>query len=207
MLITDLIVKLRNQIGDNDPTDYRITDSEMTDILNNAASEYSRMKSYVKFYEVPYDNSVNVYSLPTDCFKVKSVQFKNYPSTKINFIDNLDQIILEDSFDVQSETLKITYFRFFSPEEIIDREVDVFLIYAEALCYKLLSAKTADLIKFSTGEKTVDESLISAKYLELYECTAKKFKHRMIKAYGRRANNPEDNLDYDLPYPPLGETP
>lgn len=205
--IDELIGKLRSQIGDNDPADFYITDDEMTTILTNAASEYSRIKSYIKIDESQtYDKSENIYPLPIDSYKVKEVKLKI--SNKIlNFIDNLDQIILLDEPDVQPETLKITYSRYFSPTQILDKEIDLYLLYAEALCYKLLSTKSAELIKFSTGEKSVDESGISEKYLDLYECTEKKFRSKAIKAYGRRADYKKDKFDYTLAYPPEGESP
>jgi hypothetical protein len=70
-----------------------------------------------------------------------------------------------------------------------------------------MASKTAELIKFSTGEKIVDESLISEKYLKLFKETEKVFKSRVIKAYGKRANSVLENLDYNLKYPTMGETP
>lgn len=204
MQFTDLLKEMRNQIGDNDPLEPNITDEELTRILNTSSSEYSRLKNYLKFFEIPYNPEENVYNLPLDSFKVKEVRLDG---TKINFIDNLNQIILYDSLYVDSGTLKITYSKYFKPEEIDEREIDIFLLYAEALCYKLMASKSAELIKFSTGEKTVDESGISKRYLELYKNANKDFKNRIVKAYGRRADNIKENLDYGLPYPTMGETP
>lgn len=207
MVIADLITRLRSQIGDEDATDYNITDIQLDTILKNAASEYSRIKSYLKIDATQtYDKATQIYPLPADSYKVKEVLLKT-ANLYLKFIDNLDQIILLNLPDVQPEILNITYSRYFSPEEIIDREIDLYLLYAEALCYKLMATKSADLIKFSTGEKMVDESGLSEKYMSLYECTEMKFRNRAIKAYGTRANYPRENYNYTLPYPPEGENP
>lgn len=205
--IEELIKELRNVIGDNNLEEPNITDSELTTILNNSAKEYSRIKDYIKIYETEFDKDEEFYDLPNDSYKVKKVAMKDLPNYKLNYIDNLDQIILESFPDVDSGTLRITYSKYFSPEEIDERELDLFLLFAEALCYKLMASKTAELIKFSTGEKMVDESLISKKYLELYQSTEKNFRKKAIKAYGKRANNLKPVMDYDLPYPMPGENP
>lgn len=205
--LSELITELRNIIGDTNIIEPNISDSEMKTILNNSAREYSRIKNYISFTEIPYDKDANIYNMPRDSYKVKSVIIKEMPNLKLNFIDNLNQIILEDDLYVDSGTLKITYSRYFSPEEIDEKEIDLYLLFAEALCYKLMASKTADLIKFSSGEKMVDESGISKKYLELFQDTEKRFRKKVIKAYGRRANNIKENLDYSLPWPPKGETP
>lgn len=206
MLMQDLILELRNIIGDTDTVEPNITDSEMKTILNSSANVYSRIKNIISRIEMPYDKTEDIYDLPSDAYKTKSVVLKgqNY---SLSFTDNLHQIILNELPDVDSETLKITYSRYFSPEEIDQRELDIYFIYAEALCYKLMASKTADLIKFSTGEKTVDESGISEKYLDLYKFTEKKFKQKAIKSFGKRVNNIMENLNYDLPYPVEGENP
>lgn len=203
-IMHDLIKMLRDSIGDTDLNDPNITDDEMEIIIKKSASEYSRIKNHLKIIKIPYDKEEEIYDLPEDCYKVKEVSIKN---KKIQFIDNMSQIILEQLPQIDGVDIKITYSRYFQPTEIDERELDIFLLYAEALCYKLMASKTADLIKFSTGEKIIDESLISEKYLELFNSTVKQFRKRAIKAYGRRASNIKDNLDYDLPYPPIGETP
>jgi hypothetical protein len=205
--VAEIITRLRSQIGDTDPTSYHITDSEMTTILTNSSNEYSRIKSYIALDETQiYDQTKDpqIYSLPANVLKVKSIYLKIH-KWPLSFIDNFDQVILTSILDVDPETMVITYSRYFDPTEIVDKEMDMYLIYAEALCYKLLSTKTVELIKFSTGEKHIDESTISAKYLKLYEATDKIFRSKMIKAYGRRAEYPKDNFDYVLPYPPEGE--
>lgn len=206
MLISQLITELRNIIGDNNLDEPNITDAELKTILNNAANVYSRIKNVIARTELPYDKTEDIYDMPADAYKTKSVVLKeqNY---SINFTDNLYQIILNELPDVDLGTLKITYSKYFSPEDIDKREMDIYLIYAEALCYKLMASKTAELIKFSTGEKTVDESLISDKYLDLYKVTEKKFKQKAIKSFGKRVNNIMENLNYSLPYPTEGETP
>jgi hypothetical protein len=206
MLIQELIRELRNLIGDNDLDDPNITDSELRTILNNSAAVYSRLKNIIKTFETPFIVGEEYYDIPADSIKVKSIVLKEQ-NLKLNFIDNLTQVILEDLPNVDSGTLKITYNRYFKPEEIDEREVDLYFLYAEGLCYKLMASKTAELIKFSTGEKIVDESLISDKYLKLFKQAESAFKKKFIKAYGKRANNLMENLDYCLPYPPLGESP
>jgi hypothetical protein len=206
MTMNELITELRNVIGDNNIEEPNITDSELTTILKSAASGYSRIKSIVKRVEIPYDKNEDIYDLPLDSYKVKSITLKEH-NLNLNFINNMNQVILEDLPDVDLGTLKITYIQYFTPEEIDEREIDLYFIYAESLCYKHMASKSADWIKFSTGEKMVDESLVSKKYLELYEQTQKDFKRRVIKAYGRRANNVLVNLDYEFPYPTKGETP
>lgn len=205
MTIQELILELRNYIGDisDEPN---ITDNELKTILKNSAAVYSRIKNIIKFVEMPYDKTEEFYDLPIDCYKTKKVLLKEQ-NLELKFIDNLTQVILEDLPDVDSGTLKITYSRYFSPEEIDERELDLLFLYAEALCYKLMASKTAELIKFSTGEKIVDESLISEKYLKLFKETEKNFKRKIVKAYGKRANNMLENLDYPLPWPTMGETP
>lgn len=205
--LNDLIITLRNQIGDNDPLDQNITDDEISVILNNAANEYSRIKSYIKIDETQvYDKNTLIYALPNDCYKVKSVEITG-SKYSLSFIDNTDQIYLRNSPDIEPTALKITYTRYFLPEEVIQREVDLYLLYAEALCYKLLSIKTAALFKFTTGEKVIDEDNISKKYLQLYQVASKNFRDRVIKAYGARVNNLKENMDYPLPYPIEGENP
>jgi hypothetical protein len=206
MLIQELILELRNVIGDNNLDEPNITDDELKTILRNAAAAYSRLKNVIKNVEISYDKTEDVYELPTDAYKTKKVVLKEL-GIFLNFTDNLTQIILETLPDADSGTLKITYSRYFSPEEVDERELDIYFICAEALCYKLMASKTADLIKFSTGEKIVDESLISEKYLKLYKETEKLFKSKVVKAYGKRYNNVLENLDYNLPYPPIGEQP
>lgn len=200
----ELLTRLRNQIGDTDLLDPNITDEEMIRILEDSSAEYSRLKSYVKFLEVPYDKTINVYSLPEDTLKVKSVKLKQYNFNFI-FIDNLDQVILENEVNVDSGVLQIAYIRYFAPSEVDSREIDLYFLYAEGLCYKLMASKTADLIKFNTGEKMVDESGLSAKYLELAKASEHKFRKRAIKAYGRRMNNTKPDLNYNFPYPIEGE--
>jgi hypothetical protein len=206
MLIQELVLELRNVIGDNNLDEPNITDDELKTILKNSAAVYSRIKNIVKVIEIPYDKTEEYYDLPVDCYKTKKVLLKEL-GIYLNFTDNLTQIILENLPDVDSGTLKITYSRYFSPEEIDEREHDLYFLYCEALCYKLMASKTAELIKFSTGEKIVDESLISEKYLKLFKETEKNFKKKIVKAYGKRANNMLENLDYDLPGPPIGEQP
>lgn len=206
MLLSELITEIRNVIGDTNTSDPNITDSELTTILNNSSKEYSRIKNYLKVTELTYYSGEEFYDLPEDAYKTKNVILKEQ-NLKLNFIDNLNQIILEDLPDVDSGTLKITYSKYFSPEEIDEREIDLYLLFAEALCYKIMASKTAELIKFSTGEKMVDESGLSEKYLELFEKTEKRFRNKVIKAYGKRANNLKPVLDYDMPWPPKGETP
>jgi hypothetical protein len=206
--IAELTTRLRSQIGDTDPTEYHITDDEISTILTSSASEYSRIKSYIMIDETQTydkDKDPQVYPLPDDVLKVKGIYLKihKYP---INFIDNSDQIIVLSSLDVIPETMVITYSRYFQPTEIFDKEIDMYLMYAEALCYKLLAGKTADLIKFSTGEKSIDESTISDKYLKLYKSAEQSFRARIIKAYGKRAEYANDNFNYPLPWPPEGET-
>lgn len=207
MEVSDLIIRLRHQIGDIDLSNPNITDDELERILEDSAAEYSRLKSYVKIDETQnYDSSTIIYNTPTDCLKVKSVSLKNQPMYSFNFIDNLDQIILNSTYyDVQPDVLRITYVRFFKPEDIDSREIDLFLMYAEALCYKLMASKTAELIKFSTGEKMFDETLVSDKFRKLFEDAVKQFKRIAVKAYGRRAEYMQFNFDYDLDYPPKGE--
>jgi hypothetical protein len=199
-----LLTRLRSQIGDTDLLDPNITDEEMKRILEDSAAEYSRIKSYVKFLEIPYDKSISVYSLPLDSLKVKYVKLKPFNFNFV-FIDNLDQVILENEVDVDAGVLQIAYIRYFAPSEIDSREIDIYFLYAEGLCYKLMASKTADLIKFNTGEKMIDESGLSAKYLELAHCSEAKFRKRAIKAYGRRMNNTKPDLNYDFPYPIEGE--
>ena len=206
MLIQELIIELRNIIGDNNMEEPNILDSELMTILKNSALTYSRIKNIIKFTELPYDKTEDFYDVPIDSYKVKSVLLKEL-GINLKFIDNLTQIILEELPDVDSGTLKITYSRYFQPEEIDKREMDLYLLHAESLCYKLMASKTADLIKFSSGEKIIDESLISEKYLKLYKEAEKNFKKKIIRAYGKRANNLLENLDYDFPYPTMGETP
>lgn len=204
MEVAEISKRLRNQIGDNDLENPNITLDELDNIINNAAMEYSRIKGYLAFAEIPYNKNENVYIVPNDSYKVKSAILKN-TNYKLKFIDNLNQIIIEDEPYVESDTIKLTYIKYFKPEEIDEREIDIYLILCESLCYKLMASKTAEYVKFSTGEKMMDESLISEKYLNLYKSTFKIFKNKVIKAYGRRFNNLKPNLDYDLPYPPLGE--
>lgn len=210
MLIQELVLELRNVIGDNDLDDPNITDSELKTILNNSAAVYSRLKNIIKTYETPFIVGEEYYDVPTDSIKVKSVIVKEQ-NLSLNFIDNLIQIILEDTSYVDLNqpiiTLKMTYNRYFKPEEIDERELDLYFLYAEGLCYKLMASKTAELIKFSTGEKIIDESLISDKYLKLYKQAESTFRKKFVKAYGKRANNLLENLDYTLPYPPIGENP
>jgi hypothetical protein len=206
MLIQELVLELRNVIGDNNLEEPNITDDELKTILRSASSMYSRIKNIVKSFEMPYDKTEEYYDLPIDSYKVKKVLLKEL-NLNLIFKDNLNQFILENLPDVDSGTLKITYSRYFSPEEIDERELDIYFLGCEALCYKLMASKTAELIKFSTGEKIIDESLISDKYLKLFKETEKVFKNKVIKAYGKRVNNVLENLDYDLPYPTLGETP
>lgn len=206
MLLSDLVKQLRNVIGDNNLDEPNITDAELTTIITNAALGYSRIKGIVKSFEVAYDKTEEYYDMPDDSYRAKTVLLKelNY---NLKFRDNLIQIILEELPDVDSGTLKITYSRYFQPDEIDDRELDIFFLYAEALCFKLMASKTAELIKFSTGEKIIDESLISDKYFKLYKEAEKNFRKKAVKAYGKRVNNILENLDYNLPYPTLGETP
>jgi hypothetical protein len=206
MKIYELITQLRDIIGDNDTLEPNISDNELKTILKNSANVYSRLKNIIKKIEIPYNKTEDTYDLPLDSYKTKSVLLKEL-NLNLNFIDNLTQVILEDLPDVDSGTLKITYSRYFQPDEIDERELDLYFLYAECLCYKLMASKTAELIKFSSGEKIVDESLISDKYLKLFKETEKNFKKKIIKAYGRKADNLLENLDYDLPYPTLGETP
>src|SRR5690606_12709479 len=116
------------------------------------SSEYSRIKNYLKIIKIPYDKEEEVYDLPKDCYKVKEVSIRN---RSIRFIDNMNQIILDQLPQVDGEELKITYSKYFLPEEVDEREIDLLLLYAEALCYKLMASKSADWIKFSTGEKIV----------------------------------------------------
>jgi hypothetical protein len=206
MIIQELVLQLRNVIGDTNIEEPNISDNELKTILSSSASVYSRLKNIIKYVEIPYDKTEEFYDLPTDAYKVKKVLLKGQNLT-LRFIDNLTQIILEDLPDVDLETLKITYSRYFNPDEIDEREIDIYFLYCEALCYKLMASKTAELIKFSSGEKIIDESLISEKYLKLFKETEKTFKSKVIKAYGKRANNLLENLDYDLSWPPKGETP
>jgi iron only hydrogenase large subunit-like protein len=207
--MSDLIDKLRKRIGDIDVTEPNITDKELEEILKDSAIEYSRIRGYILFADIPYDKTRNVYTTPIDSFRIKDITLfygDNY-KLRLNFIDNLDQIVLNDEPNVDDGILKITYNKFFNPEDIDLRELDLLMLYAEGLCYKLMATKTAELIKFSTGEKTVDESEISKKYLDLYKNTVKIFRNKIIKSYGRRADNIKENLDYNMPYPPLGERP
>lgn len=206
MLMEEILKEMRNQIGDTDLEEPNITDDELTVLLKNAAKEYSRMKNYLKRIEIEYKPDEDMYDIPTDCYKIKSVILKSQKK-EIKFIDNLTQIIIENHFNVKQDTLVITYSRYFSPEEIDEREMDLFFLLCEAYCYRLMASKTADLIKFATGEKMVDETQISKNYLKLYDKLTSEFKSKIIKAYGRRADNPNVNLDYDLPYPVLGEMP
>lgn len=206
MVISELVTKLRNIVGDNNLEEPNITDAELKTILENSAAAYSRIKSVIEKIETPYDKNEEYYDLPDECYKVKSILIKEL-NLNLKFIDNMTQVILEELPDVDSMTLKITYSRYFKPEEIDIRDIDIYLLYAEGLCYKLMASKTADLIKFSTGEKIIDESGISKKYLELFELTEKSFRKKVIKAYGKRADNPRIDLDYALPYPTRGETP
>lgn len=206
MEINELIDRLRHQIGDIDLENPNITDEELERILEDSAAEYSRLKAYIKFDETQtYDPNNNVYNAPEDSIKIKNVVLKSNPNYSFDFIDNLDQIILNNQFNVDSDQLKITYIRFFKPSDIDLREIDLYLMYAEALCYKLMASKTAELIKFSTGEKMFDESLVSDKFRKLYEDAVKQFKKVAIKSYGKRANYVNFNFDYNLPYPPKGE--
>jgi hypothetical protein len=200
----ELITKFRNAIGDTDISEPNITDSEIKVLLENAANGYSRVKNIIKRVEMPYISGEDMYELPSDAYKTKSIMFKEHENY-LKFYDNLHQVILEELPDVDSGTLVVTYSRYFSPEEIDSRELDLYFLLAEAFAYKLMASKTADLIKFSTGEKIVDESLISGKYLKLFESTQKEFKRKAIKSYGKRINNILENLNYDLPSPPEGE--
>lgn len=194
----ELVQKLRLQIGDTDIEDPNITDEELEHILNNAAKEYSRVKGYIKSVEIPYDKTEDVYDSPIDSYRIKKVLLKGQ-NKLLNFEDNLNQFILNELIDVDLETLKITYVKYFKPEEVDEREMDIYFMLCEALCYKLMASKTAELIKFSTGEKMVDESLISEKYLDLYKATFKDFKKRLTRAYGKKADYVKENLDYLLP--------
>lgn len=204
--IDELISMLRIQIGDTD-TEPNLSDAELNRILFNAASEYSRLRYYLVNINENYDKTANVYPVPEDSLKVVSVILNGFG--KVKFIDNIDQVILEEDSlpDVDSGVLKITYIKNFQPTDINPRDYTNYLLYAEALCYKLLASKTADLIKFSTGEKSVDETEISKKYLSLFQTTEKLFRSKLVKAYGRREDNILENLNYRLPYPPEGETP
>lgn len=204
MTIDELILRIRNQIGDNHPTEPNISNSEVERILQDAASEYSRLKHYISFIEFPYDKDVNVLSLPTDSLFVKSVILKEY-KFKLEFIDNLDQIILENDINVDSGTIQVTYVKHFEPTDIDLREIGLYFMYVEALCYKLMASKTADYIKFSTGEKMVDESGISKKYLELYTASEKKFRQKANKAYGKRMDGKKPIINYDMEWPIEGE--
>lgn len=206
MLIQELVLELRNIIGDSNLEEPNITDDELETILKSSAAVYSRIKGIIKYIEIPYDKTEEFYDLPLDSYKVKSVILKGQ-NLNIDFIDNLTQVILESLPDVDSDTLRITYSRYFKPDEIDEREHDLYFLYAEGLCYKLMASKTADLIKFSSGEKIIDESLISDKYLKLFKEVEKNFRKKVIKAYGKRANNFLENLDYHLHYPPIGEEP
>jgi hypothetical protein len=206
MLVTELITDLRKLIGDNHPDEPNISDAELTTILKTSANVYSRVKNIIKTETIPYDKTEEYYDSPIDCYRVKSVKLIEQ-DLEINFIDNSIQFILEELPDVDSGTLKVTYSRYFKPEEIDERELDLYFLCAEAYCYKHMASKTAELIKFSTGEKIVDESGISKKYLELYEIAEKNFKKKVVRAYGKRVNNEMIDLDYYLPYPTLGETP
>lgn len=206
MLVTELITDLRKLIGDNHPTEPNISDGELTTILNTSALVYSRVKNIIKTAIIPYDKTEEYYDSPADCYRVKTVKLIEQ-DLEINFIDNSIQFILDELPDVDYGTLKVTYSRYFKPEEIDEREIDLYFLCAEAYCYKHMASKTAELIKFSTGEKIVDESGISKKYLELYEIAEKNFKKKVVRAYGKRVNNYMINLDYPLPYPTLGETP
>lgn len=206
MLISDLITQLRNTIGDNNPIEPNITDSELITILKNSALVYSRLKNVIKTEEIDYDKEEEFYDSPIDCYKVKSVKLLEQ-NLILNFIDNSNQFILEDFPDVNYGTLKVTYSRYFNPEEIDPREIDIYFLCAEAYCYKHMASKTAELIKFSTGEKIIDESLISKKYLDLYEIAEKSFRKKVVKAYGKRVNNVKIDLDYPLDYPTKGENP
>lgn len=204
MDMAELINRLRNQIGDTHATEPNITDKEMERILEDAASEYSRLKNYISFVDIPFSNDENIYDLPEDSLIVKNVKMK-HNNLKIDFIDNLDQLVLENEPNVESGVLQVTYIKHFKPSDINSREIDLYFLYAEALCYKLMASKTADFIKFNTGEKMVDESGISKKYLELYQAAENKFRKRAIRAYGRRMNNKKPELDYRLPWPIEGE--
>jgi hypothetical protein len=206
MLIQEMVLELRTFIGDINTEDPNISDDELKTILKSSARNYSRMKNIKKIFETPFIIGEEYYDVPIDSVKVNSVVLKEQ-NLNINFIDNLTQVILENISYVNSGTLRITYSQYFKPEEVDERELDLLYLYAEGLCYKLMAAKTADLIKFSTGEKIIDESLISEKYLKLFKETEKAFKKKVVKAYGRRANNLLENLNYDLPWPPMGETP
>jgi hypothetical protein len=202
--MADLINRLRNQIGDTHATEPNITDEEIKRILEDAASEYSRLKNYISFIDIPYSNEENVYDLPEDSLIVKNVKIK-HNNLKIDFIDNLDQLVLENELNIEYGVLTVTYIKHFKPSDIDSREINLYFLYAEALCYKLMASKTADFIKFNTGEKMVDESGISKKYLELYEAAEKSFRKRAIRAYGRRMNNAKPKLNYPLPWPIEGE--
>jgi hypothetical protein len=207
LILADIKTRLRSQIGDTDLTNPNITDDEITTILSSSASEYSRIKTYLKVDStIMYIKDTDFYTLPTDSYKVKKVELLD-AGYIFRFTDNIDQVILLNHYDVEPDHLKITYSRYFLPTEILDKELDLYLLYAEALCYKLMASKTAELIKFSTGEKSVDEGGLSGKYLELYANTEKTFRKKAIKAYGSRANYPKENLNYNLDYPPEGETP
>lgn len=218
MVIQDLILNMRNYLGDNNFDDPNITDSEYELIIKNSAAVYSRMKGLVKTITVNYDDTTPYYDIPTDSYRVISVVLKSHDtnfdfSRNINmplrFEDNFTQIILNDLPDAENMTLTldITYSYYLKAEDIDEREIDLVYLYAECLCYKLMASKTADLIKFSSGEKIIDESLISDKYLKLFKETEKNFRKKMIKSYGKRANNMLENLDYNLRYPPIGEEP
>lgn len=198
-----LLGKLRLQIGDLDVNEPNISDDELIQILENAAREYSRIKNFMTSTEIPYDKTDDFYNMPLDCYKVKKVLLKGQ-NLNLKFKNNLTQFILEELIDVDLETLKITYVKYFEPTEIDERELDIYFHLCEALCFKLMSVKSAELIKFSTGEKMFDESLISEKYLDLYKQAFKDFKRKVNKAYGKKVDYPKENLDYLLPRP-LGE--
>lgn len=201
-IIDDLISMLRDQIGDNDLEDPNITNSEMERILSSSATEYSKLRRYIKIKSVPYEPNSRIINTPEDCYKVLDVKLG---TLAIDFIDNIDQIILEKDYDIKDENLNITYSKYFNPEDIPKREINIFLMHAEALCYKLMASKTAEGIKFSTGEKMVDESGLSEKYLDLYKSSVKSFRKMVIKAYGKKGDHPKENLDFNLPFPVKGE--
>src|SRR4051794_16862424 len=127
MLIQELVLELRNVIGDNNLEEPNITDDELKTILRNASSMYSRIKNIVKSFEIPYDKTEEYYDLPIDSYKVKKVLLKEL-NLNLIFKDNLNQFILENLPDVDSGTLKITYSRYFSPEEIDERELDIYFL-------------------------------------------------------------------------------
>lgn len=204
MTIEELIARLRTQIGDNHPTEPNITDTELTRIIEDSATEYSRIKGFINFYEIIYTNDINIYNLPQDSLKVKSVKLKE-TGEYLSFIDNLDQIILETEPSVTSGTIIVTYIVNYLPSDINSKDISLCFLYAEALCYKLMASKSADFIKFSTGEKMVDESGISKKYLELFKSAEKEFKKKAIRAFGKRMSDNKPDLNYKLPYPIEGE--